>query len=211
METRDQLRGHCQGCGHLQAANPDIAQHGYTVEHGYFNGVCYGARHAPLERDRTLLDATIKAITKRADDDEDRALRLEQREEDPVEKVERKLVGGWTRRNRQYEYVRTPYADLPEHEKLQLRKVLVFELRRDARHGRMWIEDMNKLAEKVSGKPLVVNKVRTGPIAHYNGGHFGVKCAASAYGAQRIWNVTKDWDKVTCAKCLKDRPVEGGA
>jgi hypothetical protein len=205
METRDQMRGHCQGCGRLQAANPNMAQHGYTVEAGYFNGVCYGARHAPLEKERDLLDATIVAIAKRADEDEDRALRLEQREEDPIEKVERRQIGYG--RNRSYEYIKTPYAELDEYEKRQLREVLVWELRRDAKHGRAWIKDMQALAETVHGKPLQLNKVRVGPIAHYRGGHFGVQCAASRYGAQRIWNLTDNWDRVTCAKCLKDRPV----
>ena len=45
-----QLRGHCQCCGHIQAVTSGgIASHGYTVKHGWFEGVCQGQANAPME------------------------------------------------------------------------------------------------------------------------------------------------------------------
>lgn len=155
---RIQERGHCQGCGRLQAANPAMAQHGYNVAFGYFSGVCHGAKRLPLERDRKYLDELIVEITKGVEADEDTALRLEQREQDPVEKVERKHVG-WRGRSPQYEVVRTPYAELRDYEKQELRRQLVWGLRQNAKAGRRWMEDMQKLADKVHGQPLQEVKV----------------------------------------------------
>lgn len=205
---RDQNRGHCQGCGRLQAANPSMAKHGYTVEHGYFEGVCFGAHHAPLEHKRDLLDRVIPDVMAKVEKDEDRALRLEQREEDPPGKEVREYKGGG--RGGTLRFV--PYEELSQYDRDWCRKVMVMNLRQNAKAGRDWIEMMQKLADKVHGQPLVVAKVRVGPVLHAAGGHYGVQCAASRYGAQRIWNTTKDWDKVNCAKCLKDKPAnEGGA
>jgi hypothetical protein len=49
--------GTCQICGSLQALPSKVlSKHGYTVDHGYFNGVCCGERHQPLELDRTFAD-----------------------------------------------------------------------------------------------------------------------------------------------------------
>jgi hypothetical protein len=48
--------GTCQACGRQQAVGNDtgrIAKHGYTVDWGYFNGVCHGAGKQPAEVDVT--------------------------------------------------------------------------------------------------------------------------------------------------------------
>jgi hypothetical protein len=37
-----------------------LAKHGYTVDYGFFNGVCRGADRAPLEVEKTLTETTIK-------------------------------------------------------------------------------------------------------------------------------------------------------
>ncbi len=42
------------------------------------------------------------------------------------------------------------------------------------------------------------------PKVHYALGHWGVACAGSAMGAQRIWNKTPDRSRVTCSKCIRD-------
>lgn len=58
-------------------------------------------------------------------------------------------------------------------------------------------EKLVKLDEKRSNTPKV----------HYHGGHFGVMCSDSAYGAQKLFNKTKDIAKVTCAKCIRDKAL----
>lgn len=43
--------GHCQACGRLQRLpSGNLSLHGYTVDHGWFSGVCQGAKHLPFEQ-----------------------------------------------------------------------------------------------------------------------------------------------------------------
>jgi hypothetical protein len=60
MTTKATHRGTCQVCGRAQAHfKGKIAKHGYTVQWGFFNGVCRGAEELPLEQDKTITEATI--------------------------------------------------------------------------------------------------------------------------------------------------------
>ena len=59
--------GHCQCCGALQKLPSGLlSNHGYTVEHGWFEGVCYGARHLPFEQSKDLIEGLIKRAQERA-------------------------------------------------------------------------------------------------------------------------------------------------
>ena len=63
-------RGTCQVCGAQQAVNNEtgmMAKHGYTVEHGFFEGECPGSHNLPLEADRTMTDNIIGDLTRQAD------------------------------------------------------------------------------------------------------------------------------------------------
>jgi len=53
--------GTCQICNNKQKA-PDglLSKHGYTVDYGFFNGVCHGAEHLPFEKDRSVLGEVIQ-------------------------------------------------------------------------------------------------------------------------------------------------------
>jgi hypothetical protein len=66
MKTTHTHRGHCQACGRVQAvdtANNLLAKHGYTVDFGYFDGVCTGSDRKPLEVDKSFAEATIVRIS----------------------------------------------------------------------------------------------------------------------------------------------------
>ena len=57
--------GTCQVCGRNQKApNGLVAKHGYTVDGGFFNGVCFGSDELPFEQDRTVLGTQIERLTK---------------------------------------------------------------------------------------------------------------------------------------------------
>jgi hypothetical protein len=61
--------GTCQACGNVQAVNSitgNIHKHGYTVDYGYFSGVCTGADRKPLEVERVITDRTIVLCNGRA-------------------------------------------------------------------------------------------------------------------------------------------------
>lgn len=56
-------RGTCQVCGRIQAVNEKpglLANHGYTVDWGFFSGICRGSKHLPFEKDCSLV---VKSIT----------------------------------------------------------------------------------------------------------------------------------------------------
>jgi hypothetical protein len=63
-KTNTTLRGHCPCCGNLQAVPRGISKHGYTVEHGWFQGVCGGEGHRPIEEDRSVTDKIVIDINK---------------------------------------------------------------------------------------------------------------------------------------------------
>lgn len=52
-------RGHCQVCNriqNIQGRNLFIAKHGYEVAgYGFFNGICPGSEHLPLEQDKSMV------------------------------------------------------------------------------------------------------------------------------------------------------------
>jgi hypothetical protein len=53
--------GICQVCGSRQKLPKGVlAKHGYSVEYGFFNGVCFGAHHLPFEQSKDLVDQDIK-------------------------------------------------------------------------------------------------------------------------------------------------------
>lgn len=59
--------GTCQACGRRQAVHINtgkIAKHGYTTDYGFFNGVCGGSDHLPLELDTAVNIAVVASLIK---------------------------------------------------------------------------------------------------------------------------------------------------
>ncbi len=53
-------KGSCQCCGRVQMLPAGVlSKHGYTVDWGFFNGVCQGAGHKPFEQDFSLVSKFI--------------------------------------------------------------------------------------------------------------------------------------------------------
>jgi len=53
-------KGSCQGCGSVQMLpNGVLAKHGYTVEWGFFSGVCQGSGWKPFETHTDLIEGFI--------------------------------------------------------------------------------------------------------------------------------------------------------
>lgn len=57
--TKATHNGTCQVCGNVQAHNGSMAKHGYTVDWGFFNGVCRGSDRPALELDKSIAEQTI--------------------------------------------------------------------------------------------------------------------------------------------------------
>jgi hypothetical protein len=62
-------RGHCQLCGSLQKLPKGVLSlHGYTVTHGFFSGVCSGAKALPFEQSMELVAAHVQLAKNRIKD-----------------------------------------------------------------------------------------------------------------------------------------------
>lgn len=69
--------GECQICGRMQKLpNGRLAAHGYTVEHGWFNGICPGSGGLPFEQSFDLIEKNMERADEEADDAQSEADRL---------------------------------------------------------------------------------------------------------------------------------------
>ena len=94
-------RGTCQVCGAQQAVNNKtgmMAKHGYTVEHGFFEGECPGSHNLPLEADRTMTDNIIRP--------DRQAARIEQID-DGIKMVTYRYTDRETRKEKMVKLIRT--------------------------------------------------------------------------------------------------------
>jgi len=61
--SRIQIRGNCQCCGNDQAVVSGYAsKHGYTVNNGWFNGVCSGQNYEPIQVSRVQADRVVESV-----------------------------------------------------------------------------------------------------------------------------------------------------
>jgi hypothetical protein len=146
METTKQLRGNCQCCGRQQAVkNGVMAKHGYTVEHGWFNGVCSGERYAPIQVSRTHTDKIIADI--RAEIPE----LLKQAEQVIMGWLLPEFVEVGNFRNR----TTIAYEDADQYDQRQAREKLEWSLKMKAKAGESFIQILETVANEYHGKPLV--------------------------------------------------------
>lgn len=152
MTTATQTRGHCQLCGRQQAVRGGMSAHGYTVANGWFQGVCQGHHHKPLETDRSITDQMVIDVTAQAS-----ALRIKADEtllgqHDPVEYD--------TGRRTFLDGKRTPimaqFADAGEYRQQEIRKQTAWSLTSRAKAGEDFAKFMGALADKVHGQPLAI-------------------------------------------------------
>jgi hypothetical protein len=152
MTNATQTRGHCQLCGRQQAVRGGMSAHGYTVANGWFQGVCQGHHHKPLETDRSITDQMVIDVRAQAV-----ALRTKADEtllgmHDPVEYStgRRTMVGG------KRVPVMALFADAGEYSQQEIRKQMAWSLTSRAKAGEEFAQFMSQLADKVYGQPLLV-------------------------------------------------------
>lgn len=65
MNNKSSHLGECQICGSRQCLpNGRLAKHGYSVEWGFFSGVCHGAGYLPFEQEKAELERVVRSIEK---------------------------------------------------------------------------------------------------------------------------------------------------
>lgn len=147
MNAKTQERGHCPCCGREQAVIDDhMSKHGYTVEHGWFQGICSGQQFAPIEHDREVADKVVIAVRSDVERLMARIAPLENGEVHPAEITEfcnsnSKLI---------------PWDEAPGYRQRQVIEGLVSEMRFRARQGVIFADFLEKVIAEYHGKPLLV-------------------------------------------------------
>ena len=153
MKTKEiQIRGNCQCCGKEQAVVGGLmSKHGYTVENGWFSGVCEGRNFQPMQFSRVETDNIVADIRKQI------PKLLEQAEQVELGLLLPKTV---TRKTynaiaRQSVTVEVAYADATVTEQSNARNSLVWSLKSRASSGKTFSDQLEAIANKVHGTALI--------------------------------------------------------
>jgi hypothetical protein len=165
-----------------------LAKHGYTVDWGFFNGVCVGAENKPLELDKALTERIIKELREdvapRADK---RAADLESGAVEPKWTMSKFIEseGGrkqWVNhvlKSGKWETVECTRAELDDYQaKCQIERA-IHAAKNNAAMARSHALMLEKLIETRHGQPLipVSNKIELNVGSRVQiGGKKGVVC-----------------------------------
>jgi hypothetical protein len=153
-------KGTCQACGRQQAhqLNGLIAKHGYTVDWGFFNGICQGADAKPLELDHSLTDAIIIALRRDADLSDKRAADLTSGTIEPkfFKRVRNEKQRTYGQRNyQQYIDTECTRAELTDDVVAQQIRFAIHHAESKARNMRSHAGMLVKLIDARFGQPLI--------------------------------------------------------
>jgi hypothetical protein len=162
MKKDIQIRGNCQCCGREQAVvGGFMSKHGYTVQNGWFSGVCSGNHFQPMQFSRVETDSIVSDIRVEipkllvlADQYESRALVPEF----VMKKVLSVELKKWIE-------VKVPFAEASLLEKDRAISQIVWNYRNRASAGKSFADHLESIANKVHGTPLIeVAKKEIEPI-----------------------------------------------
>jgi hypothetical protein len=155
-----QIRGNCQCCGRDQAVvRGNMAKHGYTVDDGYFNGVCSGHRYAPLQLDRSITDQMILRVTNDAVHFDALAADYREGREHPT----MVKVASWPKHHSKSSENFKLYADVSPGLQAQACREAAYHAQSRAQAARSWVKDMAALADKTHGTALREIELAEGP------------------------------------------------
>ena len=140
-----QVRGNCQICGRVHAYNRGfVAAHGYTIQHGWFEGVCAGQNFKPMQLDRSETDKCCASIRFQCVALVAKAVAVEAGEFDPPA-IKSTIPGREP----------TPFRLAAPWQQQEVIKSFAWSLRRRAEIGESVARDLEGLATRVHGTPLV--------------------------------------------------------
>lgn len=148
-------KGHCQACGRIQCVTGGLmAKHGYTVDYGFFNGVCGGSDSLPMENDLTITQATINALRKYAATQRERATEIEAHPE--TFQYTRHVRVGWGQKDR-VEPCTFEELEIPkQYNADQQRAGAAYRANNNAKHADLAANDLETLSVTINGQPLIV-------------------------------------------------------
>jgi hypothetical protein len=152
MTKTIQIRGNCQCCGKEQAVVGGLmSKHGYTVEQGWFSGVCEGNFFKPMQVSRVETDNIVASIRIQI------PKLLAQSEQYlsgalTPDYVVKRSYNAELRKNVE---IKTPYADASVYEQESARKQIAWTLKSRADMGKTFSDQLEAIANKVHGTALI--------------------------------------------------------
>ena len=199
MMKNFKLIGNCQVCGRPQAVNSGMSKHGYTVNQGWFQGVCSGENHLPMQKDNAVTKNVCQNIYAEILTLETLIANLK------IGKVKPQTApsASW------YKAPEVAFADAPKHMQEQTveNHIRNTQYRIDA--GKSHAEYITALSVKVFGQPLIEEaKPVKAPTIERGEKRHGRNCVISAtrvdgarvyystYTGSKGWMGTSVWRKL---------------
>ena len=163
--SRIQLRGNCPCCGNDQAVVKGVmSKHGYTVDNGWFNGVCSGDVHEPIQVSRVHADRVIESVRLSVARIEDELTSVE------AGKVVPKTISLGYGKGRH----EIAFADADQFQQKNAVDTLKRGLKYKASQGTFFADHLARVVEKNHGQPLREIKleevgVRVGSVVKVRG------------------------------------------
>lgn len=154
-QIKIQTRGNCQCClrDHAVLKTGRMSKHGYEVRNGWFNGVCSGQYHKPIQHDRTHTDEIAAMIREEAV----RLLAYAKALRNGSTKPAMAPVGGWAKAKV------VPFDEAPKHMQDETIRTEIDSAERRAKSGRKLADQMQAFADEVHGTPLREVEIEPGP------------------------------------------------
>lgn len=201
--NRIQFRGYCQCCGRDQAVVKGVmAKHGYTVEHGWFEGVCYGHQYAPMQVERTQTDHVVAMV--RAD--------VQRIKQEIVEYTDGTITpatvqkASWIPGTEKTK----PWEEAAPYERMREIESIVWQLKMRAESGEQFANYLEHLANTSNGRPLDQVEIK-GPLPAVLAGevrrsHAGLLTAKYTQGARLYFvnaNGSTSWMSLRAWRALE--------
>lgn len=143
-----QIRGNCQCCGREHAiVNGKMAKHGYTVECGWFQGVCIGQHFAPIQVSREQADKLIASVREQVLEMNAKADKVASGELKPT------TITRNPNSKKAMEFV--PFDEANPWEQRNAIQSLEWNFRRNAEMGTSFADMMVEMVQKYHGTALV--------------------------------------------------------
>jgi hypothetical protein len=131
-----------------------MSKHGYTVEHGWFSGVCSGQKFAPMQKDRSTTDKIVSDIRAQVVELRARVAGLTEGSIKPETALSGKSHLEDCRIGRKTVYESVPFDQAPKQYQEKAVKEAIFLADSKARAGESIARDLETLATLVHGQPL---------------------------------------------------------
>jgi len=136
-----------------------MAKHGYTVEHGWFQGACSGESSEPMQKSRTRTDGIVAKIRT------DVVELLAQAEKLETGKAKPQFINRGTERNPEL----IPFAEGDKFDQQKAVKQVIRGLTIKAETGTQFADMLVEMADKYHGQPLVEVEKKEPPTPIYRG------------------------------------------